>query len=613
MNHGATLSLGFAPESKGLLAGFRAFLRHLARDPSPEVALGQDRGDFGAGDRDALVERVIETYRSGSATSWERTIVGGPTLDIRLAPTPDGGYVMALNDISERKQAEQALRDSREMLYAVINTLPAMISAKDRDSRYLFINRYQSELYGVTEEGAIGKTAGDLLGRDYGAYTKELDRQVVESGQALPNYEEDHIDTTGVQRKLLATKVPLKDTDDTVRGVVTVALDITDRKRAEQALRESEARFVQATRLANLGHWAWDEVADRCTYCSEELARIHGVTAEQYVATMNSVEADLARIHPDDREEYNRVTRTSWADHDTYDIEYRIIRPDGEVRHVRELAEVLPDDQGRPARSVGTKQDITELKQAEAELRRAKEEAEVASRAKSQFLANMSHELRTPLNAIIGYMELITDNIYGEVPERAREVIQRIDLNARHLLRMINDVLDLSKIEAGHLGLILEDYSVKEVVDTVLSTVESLRAEKNLSLKATVPPDLPIGRGDEHRITQALMNLVSNGIKFTETGEVSVRVSGTADAFLISVSDTGIGIAEIDQDGIFEEFQQVDNSSTREKGGSGLGLAIAKRMIELHGGQIWVESDPGKGTTFTFSLPVRVEPRDAAE
>ncbi len=235
-------------------------------------------------------------------------------------------------------------------------------------------------------------------------------------------------------------------------------------------------------------------------------------------------------------------------------------------------------------------------------------EVEIASRHKSQFLANMSHELRTPLNAILGYTELILDGIYGEVPEKIHDVMQRLEKGGRHLLGLINDVLDLSKIEAGQLVLALNDYSMKEVVQTVLTAVESLAAEKKLALKVAVPADLPPGRGDERRLTQVLLNIVGNAIKFTEAGEVRIEATARNGEFVVSVADTGPGITPADQERIFEEFQQVDSSHTRKKGGTGLGLSIAKRIIELHGGRIWVESSPGTGSTFSFALPVRVEP-----
>jgi GAF domain-containing protein len=230
-----------------------------------------------------------------------------------------------------------------------------------------------------------------------------------------------------------------------------------------------------------------------------------------------------------------------------------------------------------------------------------------ASKHKSQFLANMSHELRTPLNAILGYTELILDSIYGEVPEKARAVLERLEVNGRHLLGLINDVLDLSKIEAGQLTLSLDDYSLSDVVHGVVSAVEPLAAEKRLAFKAEIAPDLPTGRGDGRRLSQVLLNLVGNAIKFTDKGEVAIRAAAANGEFTVAVCDTGPGIAAADQVKIFEEFQQADSSITRKKGGTGLGLSIAKRIIEMHGGRIWVESHPGKGSTFYFTLPVRVE------
>jgi signal transduction histidine kinase len=232
---------------------------------------------------------------------------------------------------------------------------------------------------------------------------------------------------------------------------------------------------------------------------------------------------------------------------------------------------------------------------------------EIASKHKSQFLANMSHELRTPLNAILGYSELILDNIYGEPSERMRGVLERVQSNGRHLLGLINAVLDLSKIEAGQLTLSINDYSLKQVVQSVFVAVESLATAKRLALKIELPAALPTGRGDEQRITQVLLNLVGNAIKFTEVGEVAIAASAENGAFTVAVRDTGPGIGVADQARIFEEFQQADNSTTRSKGGTGLGLAISKRIVEMHGGRIWVESKQGQGSTFAFTLPIKVE------
>jgi signal transduction histidine kinase len=223
----------------------------------------------------------------------------------------------------------------------------------------------------------------------------------------------------------------------------------------------------------------------------------------------------------------------------------------------------------------------------------------------------MSHELRTPLNAILGYTELILDRIYGDAPERMRQVLERINANGRHLLELINDVLDLAKIESGQLSLSLSDYSLKQIVDGVINAVEPLAIEKHLAFKSEVPAQLPLGHGDERRIAQVLLNLVGNAIKFTDAGEVAIKASAQNGSFTIAVCDSGPGISPSDQTRIFDEFQQADNSSTRTKGGTGLGLSIAKRIIEMHQGRIWVESAPGQGSTFFFTLPVKVDQQDA--
>jgi signal transduction histidine kinase len=296
-------------------------------------------------------------------------------------------------------------------------------------------------------------------------------------------------------------------------------------------------------------------------------------------------------------------------------------RPDGRVLQY----EIVPlPDGGRML----TYFDLTRLKTVEGELRTAKEQAEArslelaarvkelrklgkdlanASKHKSQFLANMSHELRTPLNAILGYTELILDGIYGGVPEKMQGVLERVQSNGKHLLGLINDVLDLSKIEAGQLTLSLSDYSLDGVVQGVYTAVEPLAAEKQLRLRMELARGLPAGHGDERRLTQVLLNLVGNAIKFTNAGEVVIKAGASNGAFQISVADTGPGIAAADQTKIFEEFQQADNSSTRKKGGTGLGLSISKRIIEMHGGRLWVESELGRGAVFSFSIPIAAE------
>jgi signal transduction histidine kinase len=245
------------------------------------------------------------------------------------------------------------------------------------------------------------------------------------------------------------------------------------------------------------------------------------------------------------------------------------------------------------------------------EIARKSRELEIASQHKSQFVANMSHELRTPLAAILGYAELIQEGFYGPLPEKSMDALTRIRSNGKHLLGLINTVLDIAKIESGQFTLNIGEYALESVVETVRAATESLAAAKNLALKTEVAQRMPLGLGDEQRLTQVLLNLVGNALKFTDVGEVRIVAISANGGFAVSVTDTGPGIPPEEQTRIFEEFHQVDNSNTKAKGGTGLGLAIAKQIVQMHGGRIWVESTPGKGATFQVELPIRAQNAEA--
>ncbi|HSS70532.1 MAG TPA: ATP-binding protein [Casimicrobiaceae bacterium] len=248
-----------------------------------------------------------------------------------------------------------------------------------------------------------------------------------------------------------------------------------------------------------------------------------------------------------------------------------------------------------------------EQRHAADELVRLNDQLAQASKAKSEFLANMSHELRTPMNAILGFTEMLLDGLYGEVPALLKEPLADIQVNGRHLLGLINDVLDLSKIEAGRMELALDEYSVREVIDIVHLSLRSLAAEKGLTFVASVPDDLQTAYGDNRRLTQCLMNLAGNALKFTKKGRVEIGVEQVGDELIYRVVDTGIGIPKEELDNIFTEFRQVDATVTREFGGTGLGLSITKKFVEMHGGRVWVESEVGKGCTFFFAVPLRAK------
>jgi signal transduction histidine kinase len=240
------------------------------------------------------------------------------------------------------------------------------------------------------------------------------------------------------------------------------------------------------------------------------------------------------------------------------------------------------------------------------EIAEKSEQLEAASRHKSNFLASMSHELRTPLNAILGFNEMILGRIYGEVPAEMKEPLTDIQTSGKHLLRLINNVLDLAKIEAGRMELALSEYSVHDTVESVRSTLRPLAADKGLQFLATVAPEMPLAYGDAGRIRQCLMNLAGNSLKFTQAGKVEISVECRGERLVYRVADTGVGIAPDKIAQLFAEFRQTDATIASEYGGTGLGLSISRKFVELHGGRIWVESALGAGSAFIFEIPLRV-------
>jgi len=404
--------------------------------------------------------------------------------------------------------------------------------------------------------------------------------------------------------------VVLRDAAGRAHRMIGSTGDITEQRETALALEQARGRLTEAIEAVSEGFALFD-TDDRLLLCNSRFREFYSEAADQFIPGTPFEQMLRAAIGRNLILEA-RQRSEEW-------IEERLQRhrhPAGPHEFHLNEGRWLNVSERKTAEggTVGIYTDITELKRREAQLNElverlavARDEAMRATRAKSQFLANMSHELRTPLNAILGYTELILDSIYGDMPEKARVVLERLEANGRHLLGLINDVLDLSKIEAGQLTLSLDDYSLRDVVHGVVSAVEPLAAEKRLAFKAEIEPDLPSGHGDGRRLSQVLLNLVGNAIKFTDKGEVAIRASATNGAFTVAVCDTGPGIAPSDQAKIFEEFQQADSSITRKKGGTGLGLSIAKRIIEMHGGRIWVESEPGKGSRFYFTVPVRVE------
>ena len=248
------------------------------------------------------------------------------------------------------------------------------------------------------------------------------------------------------------------------------------------------------------------------------------------------------------------------------------------------------------------------------ELNRKSRRLEAASRHKSEFLANMSHELRTPLNAILGFSEVLAERMFGEVNEKQAEYLQDILSSGRHLLSLINDILDLSKVEAGRLELELGRFHLPTALDNALTLVRERATRHGITLTQSVDERVGDIVADERKVKQILLNLLSNAVKFTpEGGRVGLTATAAEDVITIAVSDTGIGIAPEDQAAIFEEFRQVGREDARKQEGTGLGLTLAKKFVELHGGRIWVQSQVGQGSTFSFTLPVRPDGRRSSD
>ncbi len=385
---------------------------------------------------------------------------------------------------------------------------------------------------------------------------------------------------------------------------------ILERERAEVALKDSEEKFRSFVETTDEWIWSMDREG-RMTYNNPAIETILGYSPEELLG-----QESLLLIHEEDRRLIETVMPVLSAQkHGWTNLVNRWRHKNGSYRYLESTAVPILDACGELVGYRGTDRDITERKQAEEELLSAKEAAEAASVAKSQFLANMSHELRTPMNAIIGFSEVLHDQSFGELNPRQSKYVTNILTSGKHLLQLINDILDLSKIEAGHMELELSQFSVVSAIEDVRNIVKTLAARKQIRLEAHLDPALPALVAEEGKFKQVLYNLLSNAIKFTpESGKVVVEAAVVAQWVQVCVRDNGVGLAPEDQGRIWGEFEQVDSSYSRTQQGTGLGLALTKKFVELHGGRIWVESDgEGKGSAFTFTIPLDILTHESAE
>src|SRR5882762_6692667 len=479
-----------------------------------------------------------------------------------------------------------------------------------RQGRILFANKACVSLLGAS-------SAGELLGKQMFDFVHPDDREAVrkrirEHARDFTNVRQNETRLIGLNGKETYTEVMACSITYLGQASMQVAYrDISRRKEAEKNLLQSEASLAAAQRVAHLGSWQRDLIdlddwARNPLHWSDEMFRLLGYSVGEVEASR--VNFDRA-IHPADRDRTRELMSTAIRERKPYSTEYRIILPDGTERNLYSQADIVYDeDTKRPSKIVGVVQDVTDRKRSEQELIVAKEAAEAGSRAKSEFLANMSHEIRTPLNGVMGMTDLALET---DLTPEQREYLETVKISADSLLTVINDILDFSKIEAGKVDLELDDFNLRDSLEATLKTLALRADEKGLELLCEIAPSVPdVVRGDSNRLRQVVINLIGNAIKFTHQGEVALNIHVEAEdgddrIIHFIVSDTGIGIPAEKQKLIFQPFSQADSSTTRKFGGTGLGLTISKRLVSLMDGNMWVESEVGRGTQFHFTARLK--------
>jgi PAS domain S-box-containing protein len=563
--------------------------------------------------RQAVDDARLVGYGAVAALLLALILIVGRRRLIHAKNQAESANAALQSQIAARRQIEIALEQSENDMRTVNDHLPMMMSRIDSDLRYMYVNRAYAEAVGRAPFEVVGRTIQEVMRPDMCAQIlPRVERMLAGESQ---HFERDQIDASGELRWLDCRYIPDFGPDGAVRGGYALATDVTERKRAEMTARENETKFRSLTKLSS--DWYWEQDAElRFTITAARTDERGGLTPQVHVGKRRW---ELPGTEP---------VNTTWEEHKAvlearasfHDLVLRRPGADGQMHYVLVAGAPMFDERGIFTGYRGVAKDITERERTQVELRAAKENAEAANRAKSQFLANMSHEIRTPMNGVLGMNELLLGTQLDPTQRRFGESVQR---SGAALLRIINDILDFSKIEAGRLELEHREFDLRRVVAEVVDTLGQPARAKSLVLKSVVPAHVASAfRGDALRLRQVLTNLVGNAIKFTESGAVSIEITHAQDgaaavpfapaaadgrvALLFRVRDTGIGMHEDVQSRLFTAFTQADGTTTRRFGGTGLGLVISKQLAELMGGAIGVESAPGAGSCFWFS--VRLEP-----
>lgn len=404
-------------------------------------------------------------------------------------------------------------------------------------------------------------------------------------------------------------------------GAVVTFLDITARRKAEVKIQESKKRLADAQALAHVANWEWDIKNDHLLW-SDEVYRIFGMQPQQIKA---SYAIFLERVHEDDRQNVIDAINCSLEHPEQeYKIEHRIVQPGGEIRWVYETGEIRYEN-SRPVEMTGIVHDVTERKKAELivkayqedlekkvkertlELSEANAQLQQLDHLKSMFIASMSHELRTPLNSIIGFTGVMLKGMTGELNDLQSEQLGRVQFSARHLLALISDIIDISRIEAGRVDVGVEDVDLNDVLQGALSDVNRMMDLRGNKVITKLVPDITLS-SDRLRLSQVFLNLFSNAAKYTEKGTVSIQTREYDDQVEIEVKDTGVGISESNMNKLFLPFERFNNYLSVRSGGTGLGLYLTKKLLdEVLQGSITVESEPDKGSRFVVILPRKLE------